>query len=84
MSNSLTSLRGRNNKNPDVGLGVVGKNTVAISSPLEIFVRTSPRALVEMNAIAQIPLRGYSIKQALSNDVSRWENTVSAICLTPL
>ena len=40
--------------------------------------------LVEIKPIAQIPLRGYSIKQAVSKLVSVCAKTVSAICFTPL
>ena len=52
-------------------------------SPVGARAATSPRVSVEINPIAQMPLRGYSIRQAFSNDVSDWLNTVSAICLTP-
>jgi len=72
---------GTNSKNPEVGLGVVGKNTDVIG-PVSAFSSNSPLVAVEMNPIAQMPLRGYSIMQALSKLVSLWANTVSAICLT--
>ena len=60
------SFDGRKSINPDVGLGVVGTKTDTNSSFFGAWFVTSPRALVAIKPIAQIPLRGYSIKQALS------------------
>ncbi len=84
ISKSIKSDCGTNSKKPDVGFGVVGRNTEIICSPTGIFWLTSPFVVVEINATAQIPLRGYSTRQTLSNDVSDWANTVSANCFKPL
>ena len=44
---------------------------------------TSPLAMVEMKPMAQMPLRGYWIRQAFSKLRSDWAKTVSEICLIP-
>src|SRR5210317_1996353 len=83
MSNLMTSEAGKNNKNPDVGFGVVGTKTDNNVSPAAVFWANSPLAVVDIKPIAQIPLRGYWIKQAVSKLRSLCAKTVSAICLTP-
>ena len=84
MSSSMIADRGTYIKKPVVGFGVVGMNTVTISSCSGIFVLISPRAVVETKAMAQLRGPGYSIRQALSKLFADSENTVSAICLAPV
>ena len=50
-----------NNINPEVGFGVVGKNTVT-REPRFIFCLISPKVSVEINATAQTPFLGYSTR----------------------
>ncbi len=84
MSSSRTSDSGTNSKNPEVGLGVVGRKTATWRSSVPIFSAISPRVSVETKAIAHSPLRGYCTRQALLKLVEDWAKTVSAICLRPL
>jgi hypothetical protein len=62
---------------------VVGRKIDTRFSSTGIRLEISPLASVEINPMAQMPLRGYSIRQAFSNDRSDWAKTVSAICLMP-
>jgi hypothetical protein len=55
ISRMMTSDRGKNSRKPEVGLGVVGRKTVAISASPGSFAAISPLAAVEMKAMAQIP-----------------------------
>ena len=69
MSRKIISFSGRNNKNPDVGFGVVGKNILYSSLSLPILFSTSPFVFVDTNATAQIPFLGYSTRHALSKEL---------------
>ena len=66
MSSSITSSRGKNSRNPEVGLGVVGTNTLSMSLAVCALAFTSPLVSDEMKPMAQISLRGYWIRQAFS------------------
>ena len=62
-------------KKPDVGLGVVGTNTLIIVSGA-ISCRT-PLAGPVVNAIAHTPLRGYSTSTTRLNDVPDSERKIA-------
>ena len=63
MSKYLTSLLGNINKNPLVGFGVVGTNTLTKSE--FVFSEISPSLSFVANPTAQIPFLGYSTRTTL-------------------
>ena len=70
------SSRGTKSRKPEVGFGVVGRNTLT-SSSAPARSRMSPEVSVETKATAQSPLRGYSIRQAFWNELLVWLKMVS-------
>ncbi|CAI8320719.1 MAG: Uncharacterised protein [SAR116 cluster bacterium MED-G04] len=73
-----SSLR-KNSRNPEVGFGVVGTNTLIRFSD-DMFC-TSPLVVPVTNPMAQMPLRGYSTSTT-SRKASDWlAMIVSMICL---
>ena len=82
ISSIVTSFFGTNSKNPEVGLGVVGRNTLTLSpfSFLILFL-TSPIVSVVMNASAQIPFLGYSMSTTVLKWFASSRNAVWNICL---
>jgi ABC-type Mn2+/Zn2+ transport system ATPase subunit len=83
MSSGMTSDSGTKSRKPEVGFGVVGRKTATCFSCSPMRLATSPRVSVEMKAIAQMPRRGYSTRQARLKLVLDCAKTVSAICLNP-
>ena len=82
MSSRTTSSFGTNSRKPEVGFGVVGRNTLIISRPSSAFCRTSPLVAVLMKAMAQSPLRGYSTATTRVYSTSGSVNRKSVTCLT--
>ncbi|MNW06158.1 hypothetical protein D3C71_2025140 [compost metagenome] len=77
--------RGTNKRNPAVGIGVGGRNTVTISMPRsENLAATSPLTSVEMKTSDQRPGLGYSIRPAFLNDDDCSCRTVWKICFSDL
>ena len=60
MSSGIRSLLGTNSRKPDVGLGVVGRNTLTISSSERAWI--SPRVGPVTKPMAAMPRRGYSTR----------------------
>ena len=58
ISNSITSLRGKNNINPDVGLASLVQIPIITALAFTLYL-TSPFASVDIKPIAQIPFLGY-------------------------
>ena len=76
----MMSTRGTIIKNPEVGLGVVGKKTLTCSLPN--FVATSSAGVPVTNAIVQDPFLGYGISTAFLNALPLLENNVPDTCFT--
>ena len=79
MSRWIRSFLGTNNRNPEVGLGVVGRNTLTSSSSERSWI--SPRVGPVTKPIAPMPRRGYSIRTTSRNEREDCASTVSKICL---
>ena len=82
MSRMCTSLSGTNKRKPVVGLGVAGMKTLMTLSPVRRC--TSPTVWPVTKPTAQVPRRGYSIRQTSLKAFDCWARTVSKICFVPL
>ena len=82
ISNLIRSFLGTNNIKPEVGLGVVGKNTFTHAF-LSLFF-TSPLVSEVMNAIAHKPFLGYSITTTSLKALEEEPNIVWNICFRAL
>ena len=80
MSRWISSLLGTNSKKPEVGLGVVGTNTLTSSSPEYAWI--SPLVGPVTKPMAPTPRRGYSTRTTSRNERDFWASTVSKICLS--
>ncbi len=79
ISRKTSSCLGQNSKNPEVGFGVVGTNTLTVSSRVRCC--TSPLVLPVTKPITHNPLRGYCTSTT-SRKASDWlAITVSRTCL---
>ena len=65
MESGIKSFFGTNSKNPEVGLGVVGRKMLMHYSSVMFW--TSPSVRPVMKAMAQMPRRGYSTSTASRN-----------------
>ena len=77
--NGMTSPTGTSSRNPEVGLGVVGRNTLTTWS--EVRSWTSPTVVPVTKPKDQMPRRGYSTRQTWRKAVDFCASTVSKICL---
>ena len=66
MSRWIRSFLGTNSRKPEVGLGVVGTNTLTSSSSARAWI--SPRVGPVTKPIAPMPRRGYSIRTTSRNE----------------
>ena len=82
MSRCWVFSLGSNRRNPEVGLGVVGRKTLTTS--LSMWLRTGPSVLPVMKPIAHTSLRGYSINTTSRKALDFCARTVSKICLRAL